>query len=115
MAAALVAFAGNWEMVFWIAAGMDLLAAFMAILVLKPMRAGPHRRLRRAAHRPRLKPRSKTIALRISPAWAIARAGEFVLCPAKRAGLAQLVEHVICNQPRSVKRLISGAIRVTLD
>jgi OFA family oxalate/formate antiporter-like MFS transporter len=38
MAAALVAFAGNWEMVFWIAAAMDLIAAFMAILVLKPMR-----------------------------------------------------------------------------
>ena len=38
MAAALVAFAGSWEMVFWIAAAMDLIAAFMAILVLKPMR-----------------------------------------------------------------------------
>jgi len=38
MAAALVAFAGSWEMVFWIAAAMDLIAALMAILVLKPMR-----------------------------------------------------------------------------
>ena len=38
MAAALVAFAGSWEMVFWIAAGMDLIAALMAIFVLKPMR-----------------------------------------------------------------------------
>jgi OFA family oxalate/formate antiporter-like MFS transporter len=38
MAAALVAFAGSWEMVFWIAAAMDMIAALMAIFVLKPMR-----------------------------------------------------------------------------
>ncbi len=56
MAAALVAFAGSWEMVFWIAAGMDLIAALMAIFVLKPMRqahtaafAAPHAR----PHKPR--------------------------------------------------------------
>ena len=51
MAAALVAFAGNWEMVFWIAAGMDLLAAFMAILVLEADAPSPYRRLRRPPDR----------------------------------------------------------------
>ena len=37
LAAALVAAAGNWQLVFWIAAGMDAVAAIMAIVVLKPM------------------------------------------------------------------------------
>jgi OFA family oxalate/formate antiporter-like MFS transporter len=37
LAAALVAVAGNWQLVFWIAAGMDAVAAIMAIVVLKPM------------------------------------------------------------------------------
>ena len=39
LAAALVAIAGNWQLVFWIAAAMDAAAAIMAILVLKPMLA----------------------------------------------------------------------------
>jgi len=38
LAAYLVAYAGNWESVFWVAAVMDAVAALMAILVLKPMR-----------------------------------------------------------------------------
>jgi len=38
LAAYLVAFAGNWESVFWVAAVMDAVAALMAIFVLKPMR-----------------------------------------------------------------------------
>ncbi len=39
LAAALVAIAGNWQLVFWIAAAMDAAAAIMALLVLKPMLA----------------------------------------------------------------------------
>jgi len=39
LAAYLVAYAGSWESVFWVAAVMDAAAALMAILVLKPMRA----------------------------------------------------------------------------
>ena len=39
LAAALVAIAGNWQLVFWIAAAMDAAAAIMAILVPKPMLA----------------------------------------------------------------------------
>jgi OFA family oxalate/formate antiporter-like MFS transporter len=37
LAALLFAMAGSWQLVFWIAAGMDAVAAIMAILVLKPM------------------------------------------------------------------------------
>jgi OFA family oxalate/formate antiporter-like MFS transporter len=39
LAAALVAIAGNWQLVFWIAAGMDAAAAIMALVALKPMLA----------------------------------------------------------------------------
>jgi MFS transporter, OFA family, oxalate/formate antiporter len=39
MAAYLVVWAGNWQSVFWVAAAMDLVAAIMAIVVLKPMRS----------------------------------------------------------------------------
>ena len=38
LAAWMVASQGNWESVFWVAAGMDAVAAVMAIVVLKPMR-----------------------------------------------------------------------------
>ncbi len=78
MAAALVAFAGSWEMVFWIAAGMDLIAALMAILVLKPMRHGPYRALRRAAAG-RAASRGVRPAEPFARARPIARAGEFVV------------------------------------
>ena len=37
LAAVLVAMAGNWQLVFWIAAGMDAVAAIMALAILKPM------------------------------------------------------------------------------
>jgi MFS transporter, OFA family, oxalate/formate antiporter len=37
LAAALVTMAGNWQLVFWIAAGMDAAAAIMALVVLRPM------------------------------------------------------------------------------
>ena len=40
---------GSWELVFWIAAVMDAVAAAMALSVLKPMRAAHHARLARAA------------------------------------------------------------------
>ncbi len=39
LAAYLVAASGTWSSVFWVAAVMDLLAALMAIIVLRPMRA----------------------------------------------------------------------------
>ena len=101
MAAALVAIAGSWEMVFWIAAAMDLVAAFMAILVLKPMR--------RRTPRPSQRGRRDTQAAEELSASAGCRVDDLRprgQLPARanssyvrqqRAGLAQLVEHVICN------------------
>ena len=38
LAAWAVSLSGGWESVFWVSAGMDAVAAIMAILVLKPMR-----------------------------------------------------------------------------
>jgi len=35
----LTAQTGGWELVFWIAAGMNAVAAVMALAVLKPVRA----------------------------------------------------------------------------
>ena len=45
LANVLVSLSGNWQGVFWIAAGMDIVAAIMAITLLKPMRASHHQAL----------------------------------------------------------------------
>ncbi len=42
LAAWVVSLTGGWESVFWVSAVMDLTAAAMALLVLKPMRAAHH-------------------------------------------------------------------------
>jgi OFA family oxalate/formate antiporter-like MFS transporter len=42
LANVLVSASGNWQGVFWIAAVMDVIAAVMAITLLKPMRASHH-------------------------------------------------------------------------
>src|SRR5207253_2027622 len=42
LAAWLVSLTGGWESVFWVSAVMDLAAAVMALLVLRPMRVAHH-------------------------------------------------------------------------
>jgi OFA family oxalate/formate antiporter-like MFS transporter len=46
-----VSMTGNWQAVFTIAAGMDVVAAIMAVAILKPMRASHHASLSAAAAR----------------------------------------------------------------
>jgi MFS transporter, OFA family, oxalate/formate antiporter len=42
LAAWAVSLTGGWESVFWVSSAMDAIAALMAVLVLKPMRASHH-------------------------------------------------------------------------
>ncbi|MEJ0070751.1 MAG: oxalate/formate MFS antiporter [Pseudomonadota bacterium] len=52
LASWVVSMTGNWQAVFTIAAGMDVVAAVMAIALLKPMRASHHAALASAAAPP---------------------------------------------------------------
>ena len=52
LAVLLVNMTGNWDAVFWIAAIMDIVAAVMAVFVLRPMRASHSASLARPAAAP---------------------------------------------------------------